>query len=242
MENSGSGLFLLGYRDEKSLAQVVTEIQGWGWSCLQKRAPMSMDDRIGGTLESGKDGEANLEAGTEPMVNTTRLHVWLSDSNWDVTQLVRFLRGDDMPASYARMEPYEWIDDALANGGSRSAFESELAKRLGRLLDEEPEIQQSWPRSEQVLFNLLAVCANLHQPARIAGTAEEDEGAGKIAGRMGRARSSWTLASGGRSQSSGLRWPRMAPPHGSLGFGFGWPEQVEEIDGDAGGHERAADA
>jgi hypothetical protein len=59
----------------------------------------------------------NLEAGTESVAGATPLHAWLLDPKWDVTQLVRFLRGDEVPASFARRDPYEWIDYALASGG-----------------------------------------------------------------------------------------------------------------------------
>ncbi len=49
----------------------------------------------------------------------------------------------------------------------RADFERKLAQRLGHLLNQEPEIDQFWPRSEEMLFNLLSVCASMHQPEEL---------------------------------------------------------------------------
>jgi hypothetical protein len=97
------------------------------------------------------------------------LHQWLSRDTWDRIELIRLLRGDDVPASYATVEPYEWMLDALANEGERADFEQLLAERLAALIDQEPDINLYRPRPEQVLYNLLSVCAGVHRPLHLAG-------------------------------------------------------------------------
>lgn len=104
----------------------------------------------------------------EDLVNASPLHAWLSRTDWRVEELVRLLRGDEIvPASYARMEPHEWVEIALSNAGERPEFETELARRMAQLIDQEPEVNLCWPRPEQVLYNLLSVCASIYRPEEL---------------------------------------------------------------------------
>jgi hypothetical protein len=108
------------------------------------------------------------DVSSDTIAEVTPLHAWLSQSDWKTDELVDFLRGEGiMPPSFAQSEPFEWVEYALSNAGERPDFETDLARRLGDLLDREPDVNLCWPRPEQVLFNLLTICASMHRPAQL---------------------------------------------------------------------------
>lgn len=93
---------------------------------------------------------------------------WLALDSWQVDELLRLLNGNDLPAVGSTEEPYVWISRALFTGASRAEREKRLAARLGRLIDEQPDVNLPGARPEQILFNLLSLCAEMNRPDELS--------------------------------------------------------------------------
>lgn len=96
------------------------------------------------------------------------LDEWLSRKQWQPIELIRLLVGDDLPAVGPGEEPYVWILRGLGTGADGAEREAGLAARMGEFIDQKPEVELPGPRPEQMLFNLLSLCAAMNRPDELA--------------------------------------------------------------------------
>lgn len=94
------------------------------------------------------------------------LEHWL-DEGGAVPRLIDYLEGVGLPAVGHDCEPHVWLVAALRLSNERPAYEDKLAERLAAFLDEEPDKLKPGARANQVTYNLLHLCADLANPARL---------------------------------------------------------------------------
>jgi hypothetical protein len=97
-----------------------------------------------------------------------RLANWLAQKDWDVKQLADWLQGKGLPALDDDEEPYVWLLRGLPLADERYRAEIELAARAGRLLETQPDTQAPTPERDELLYNLLMLCAGLSCPTQLA--------------------------------------------------------------------------
>lgn len=85
---------------------------------------------------------------------------WIDDPARDTTQLERWLCGRDFPPVGPEEEPYIWLLRAIPRGAARPSFETELTRSAVALVERASELRET-PEGEQVLYNLLGLCAGL---------------------------------------------------------------------------------
>ena len=107
---------------------------------------------------------------------------WLQDKAWESKVLVRWLQGYDLPPVGTADEPYLWLLRGLPLGRNRRPAESELARRIAKILAGHPDEGGAGDRPEQVLFNLLKLCAGLSCPDELADLLYAMYQRGKLAG------------------------------------------------------------
>ena len=92
------------------------------------------------------------------------LGAWLRQENWQPQQLIDWLEGHKLPRVGYDDEPYVWILRGLPLGDDRYWADTRLARRVAVVLKGEPDVKKPGKRPEQVLFNLLMLCAGLNCP------------------------------------------------------------------------------
>jgi hypothetical protein len=92
---------------------------------------------------------------------------WLDFTEGNLTQLTRWLQGYDLPAMGSD-EPYILLLYGLPVGEDRYVREIQLAERVAHLLNTEPDVNQLGKRPQQLLYNLLFLCAGLSCPDQLA--------------------------------------------------------------------------
>jgi hypothetical protein len=97
-----------------------------------------------------------------------RLGNWLAQKDWDVHQLEGWLQGNGLPALDDDEEPYVWLLRGLPLADERYSSEIELAARASRLLETQPDTQAPAPDRDELLYNLLMLCAGLSCPTQLA--------------------------------------------------------------------------
>ena len=90
------------------------------------------------------------------------LENWLARTDWEPGQLIRFLQGYDIPALGHEDEPYQWILRGLPRGRKRHPTRKKLAERLASVLSAAPDVERPGKRPEEVLYNLLMLCAGVY--------------------------------------------------------------------------------
>lgn len=96
-----------------------------------------------------------------------RLGDWLAQEDWGVEQLAGWLQGKGLPAVDDE-EPYVWLLRGLPLADKRYRAEIELAARAGHLLETEPDALRHDPERNELLYNLLMLCAGLSCPTQLA--------------------------------------------------------------------------
>ena len=102
---------------------------------------------------------AYLETETPRGVTSSFLN-WLSDEAWSHNQLIRFLQGYDLPPGDSQAAPFQRLLDELPEVG-RVEAKKKLATRAASLLAEQPDVKRTGEDPDEVLYNLLQLCAGL---------------------------------------------------------------------------------
>jgi hypothetical protein len=90
-----------------------------------------------------------------------KLVTWLKKRDWTTDELFRWLEGKELPGVGYDEEPYEWILRALPIADERHEAEQELARRLSLVLRHEPDAKSGITYSNEALYNLLSLSAEL---------------------------------------------------------------------------------
>lgn len=115
----------------------------------------------------GLEGDAEQDVPCDMVAELgAKITAWLSeDQGPDANeQLLAWLQGYDFPPLGHDEEPYHWILRALVSVENRHAVEYELARRSASILRAQPDVRRPGKRPEQVLENLLYLCAGLACP------------------------------------------------------------------------------
>ena len=97
----------------------------------------------------------------------TELDGWLR-GDAPVEQLVRWLRGIDLPPLDEEIHPYVWLYRALAVQGEREPLRRTLAQRCAELLSQGYDKANAPQVDSDLLFNLLGLCTLLREPSILA--------------------------------------------------------------------------
>jgi hypothetical protein len=97
-----------------------------------------------------------------------QLQAWLARKDWEMDELVNWLRGEGLPASDIDQEPYAWLLDGLPLADKRYDAEVELASRAASLLAMQPDMQPRSEERDKWLYNLLMLCAGLSCATQLA--------------------------------------------------------------------------
>lgn len=93
---------------------------------------------------------------------------WLQCEEWQPQQLIDWLQGYGLPPVGHEDSPYQWILRGLPLGAERHRAEQTLALRAAQLLDGQPDVKPVGTRPNEVLYNLLYLCAGLSCPDQLA--------------------------------------------------------------------------
>jgi hypothetical protein len=93
------------------------------------------------------------------------LTAWLKKDTWDTQELVDWLQGYPLPPVGYDEEPFVWILRGASLSEERYETERQLTQRLAHLLRRLPEVASLSTRPEEVLYNLLMLCAGLGSPS-----------------------------------------------------------------------------
>jgi hypothetical protein len=103
----------------------------------------------------------------DPRGNLQRLLLpWLSHPSTE--PLEDWLQGYGLPPVGHDEEPYIWLLRGLPRGKGRHDAEQELSSQLARVLQREPDRHRPGRRPEQMLYNLLMLCAGLSTSTELA--------------------------------------------------------------------------
>jgi len=96
------------------------------------------------------------------------LSEWLAREAWDSGQLMEWLQGYGLPPVGHDEEPYVWLLRGLPLADERHRAETTLATRIARVLEDRPDVKRPGRRPDQLLYNLLMLCAGLSCPDQLA--------------------------------------------------------------------------
>jgi hypothetical protein len=83
-------------------------------------------------------------------------------------ELIDWLQGYELPPVGHEDEPFMWILRGLPEADERYWAESQLAIRVAQFLVEKPDQERPGDHPDQVLYNLLMLCAGLSCPDQLA--------------------------------------------------------------------------
>lgn len=93
------------------------------------------------------------------------LYDWLSRDEWELEEAHDWLQGYCLPPVGHDEQPFVWIYRGLVLIEDRYEAETELARRMARVLQEKPDVTRPGTRPDELLFNLFMLCASLSYPA-----------------------------------------------------------------------------
>jgi hypothetical protein len=96
------------------------------------------------------------------------LSEWIAREDWEPLQLIDWLQGYGMPAIGHDEEPYLWLIRGLPPENERYEVETKLSTRVRAILESKPDENRPGTRPDQVLYNLLMLCAGLSCPDQLA--------------------------------------------------------------------------
>jgi hypothetical protein len=96
------------------------------------------------------------------------LGAWLARSEWEPQQLLDWLQGYGLPPVGHDEEPYVWLLRGLPPADEKYNSETALARRVATILEDKPDLKRPGRRPDQVLYNLLMLCAGLSCPDELA--------------------------------------------------------------------------
>ncbi|MGD0200426.1 MAG: helix-turn-helix transcriptional regulator [Bryobacteraceae bacterium] len=113
---------------------------------------------------------------------------WLEESKWRPEPLIDWLQGRNLISFGHEDEPYRWFLRALPAGDAKWSWHRlELARRLAKILEDQPDVQKPGRRPSELLSSLFLLAAGLDCPDLLAdplyavygrlrrGTAELDD-------------------------------------------------------------------
>jgi hypothetical protein len=95
------------------------------------------------------------------------LEKWLSRPDWELEEMYDWLQGYYLPPVGHDEYPYVWIYRGLALIDQRGPAELELALRLSKVLRQKPDVSRPGTRPEEMLFNLLMLCASVSNSSQL---------------------------------------------------------------------------
>jgi transcriptional regulator with XRE-family HTH domain len=106
------------------------------------------------------------EKGEGPTAELRRkLLPWLEEGKWSPQPLIDWLQGRHLVSYRHEDEPYRWFLRALPSDESKWDWHrNELARRIGKMIEEEPDVQRPGPRPDEFLSNLFLLAAGLDSP------------------------------------------------------------------------------
>lgn len=93
---------------------------------------------------------------------------WLERSDWTTQELIGWLQGFELPSARYEDEPFRWLLRGVPLAGDRFHAEREFARRVASLLNERPDVECVGRRPNELLYNLLELCAALSVPDHLA--------------------------------------------------------------------------
>ena len=98
-----------------------------------------------------------------------KLLPWLEERKWSPQALIDWLQGRHLVSFRHEDEPYRWFLRALPSGESKWEWHrNELARRLAKMIEEEPDVQKPGPRPDEFLSNLFLLAAGFVAPELFA--------------------------------------------------------------------------
>jgi len=97
------------------------------------------------------------------------LEEWLARPDWTLEEAHHWLQGHSLPPVGHDEDAYVWILRGLLLAEERGEAEAEMARRMAAVLGERPDLARPGLRPEELLFNLLMVCAGLGFPEHLGG-------------------------------------------------------------------------
>lgn len=92
------------------------------------------------------------------------LEGWLACRDWTLEEVHDWLQGHRLPPVGHDEDAFVWILRGLLCADERGAAEAEMARRLARVLDEQPDVTRPGLRPDEMLYNLFMLCAGLGLP------------------------------------------------------------------------------
>lgn len=92
---------------------------------------------------------------------------WLREDTWEPHRIAGWLQGYDLPPIGHDDEPYLWLLRSIPVDERRSWAETELARRLASFLETQLDSVRAKRRWEQLVYNLLLLCAGLGCPDQL---------------------------------------------------------------------------
>ncbi|HYH86170.1 MAG TPA: hypothetical protein VEX60_12005 [Pyrinomonadaceae bacterium] len=93
------------------------------------------------------------------------LDEWLSRPEWELEEAYDWLQGYYLPPVGHDDYPFVWMHRGLLLIEERYEAETELARRMARVLQENPDVTRPGTRPDELLFNLFMLCTSLSYPA-----------------------------------------------------------------------------
>jgi transcriptional regulator with XRE-family HTH domain len=106
------------------------------------------------------------EKGEGPTAELRRkLLPWLEEGKWSPQPLTDWLQGRHLVSSGHEDEPYRWFLRALPSDERKWDWHrNELARRIGKMIEDKPDVQKPGPRPDEFLSNLFLLAAGLDSP------------------------------------------------------------------------------
>jgi hypothetical protein len=95
------------------------------------------------------------------------LKAWLSRTEWELEEAYDWLQGYYLPPVGHDDYPFVWMHRGLFLIEDRYEAETELARRMARVLRERPDVSRPGTRPDELLFNLFMLCASLSYPKEL---------------------------------------------------------------------------
>jgi hypothetical protein len=133
-----------------------------GSLAAKRKVVMAPEDR----KQISNDRGMELHAAFPPPIQFgNRFREWLGQSAWSSRPLIDWLQGYDLPPGGNEDEPYSFVTQECArlDPAQRRSF----LERVAALLMEEPDVTRPGTRPNQVLYNLLLLCASLPDGTRL---------------------------------------------------------------------------
>lgn len=100
------------------------------------------------------------------------LFAWLDSKAPTHTELIKWIKGYNIPALGHEDAPHDWIIRAISPAKHKLLFKRTLALRIAHFLREEKPYEKM-PTDDKLLYNLFYLCANLKCKQEIAQSLEE---------------------------------------------------------------------